>query len=242
MAGGIDWFRWHHGSVTDPKFQLVARKANARLGDVITVWAFVLEKASADVERGTIGEIDFETMDFLLGAEDGTSVRIFDAMTARGLIVGSRIAAWEKRQPKREREDDNSTERSRAFRERQRHATPCNANDGTETPREEKRREEKKKDIPRVTALDDVGFSAFWAAYPNKAGRKDATRAWQKLSPDEALQASILKALAWQSQGEDWRKEGGRFVPRAATYLNGERWLDEPPKAAAVVDIFAGAR
>lgn len=83
---------------------------------------------------------------------------------------------------------------------------------------------------------------AFWAAYPSKASKKDALKAWQKLSPGEALQASILKALAWQSQGEDWRKEGGRFVPRAATYLNGERWLDEPPKAAAVVDIFAGAR
>ena len=24
MAGCIDWFRWHHGSVTDPKFKLIA--------------------------------------------------------------------------------------------------------------------------------------------------------------------------------------------------------------------------
>ena len=31
MAGGIDWFRWHHGSVTDPKFQLVARKSKQAL-------------------------------------------------------------------------------------------------------------------------------------------------------------------------------------------------------------------
>ncbi len=47
MAGGIDWFRWHHGSVTDPKFQLVAHRAGVRLGDVMVVWAFVLENASA---------------------------------------------------------------------------------------------------------------------------------------------------------------------------------------------------
>ncbi len=32
MAGGIDWFRWHHGSVTDPKFQLIA-KADRSLSD-----------------------------------------------------------------------------------------------------------------------------------------------------------------------------------------------------------------
>lgn len=31
MAGGIDWFRWHHGSVTDPKLQLVAGNADVLL-------------------------------------------------------------------------------------------------------------------------------------------------------------------------------------------------------------------
>lgn len=104
--------------------------------------------------------------------------------------------------------------------------------------REGKGKEEKTRDASGLPP----GFSEFWERYPNKRGRKEAIRAWQKLSPDEAVQASILKALAWQGQGEDWRKEGGRFVPHASTYLNGERWLDEPPKAAAVVDIFAGAR
>lgn len=153
MAGGIDWFRWHHGSVTDPKFQLVARKAGARLGDVIAVWAFVLEKSSADLDRGTVGQLDFETIDFLLGADEGTAVRILDAMTARGLLVGNRIARWDERQPKRERDEAGaSTDRVRAYRERKRHETPGNANSSheapdarrerPETPREEKSREE----------------------------------------------------------------------------------------------------
>lgn len=158
MAGGIDWFRWHHGSVTDPKFQLVAKKAGARLGDVITVWAFVLEAASADAERGTIGQIDFETLDFLLGADEGTAARILDAMTARGLIEGSRIAQWEKRQPKREREDTGAADRQRAKRERNaaqvtNHAsvTPCHATSHQKTPREEESREEKE-----YTTSDEV--------------------------------------------------------------------------------------
>lgn len=148
MAGGIDWFRWHHGSVTDPKFQLVAKKAGVRLGDVIAVWAFVLEKASADADRGAIGPIDFETLDFLLGTDEGTAARILDAMTQRGLIEGSRVAAWDKRQPKREREADSSTGRTRAYRERQKAAgdadlddvTPSDATERQETPRGEESR------------------------------------------------------------------------------------------------------
>lgn len=93
MANGIDWFRWHHGSVNDPKFGLVAKKAGARVGDVIAVWALVLEQARANVKRGEIGDVDHEATDFLLGAEDGTTARILEAMRARGLITGNRLAA-----------------------------------------------------------------------------------------------------------------------------------------------------
>lgn len=152
---GIDWLRWHHGSITDPKFQLVAKKAGVRLGDVMVVWTFLLEKASADDDRGSIGPIDYETLDYLIGGDDGDAVRICDSLSARGLITGSRIANWEKRQPKREREDDNSTERVRNYREKKRQETECNAINGDETPcnamkrqetpRGEERREEKSK-------------------------------------------------------------------------------------------------
>ena len=73
MAGGIDWFRWHHGSVTDPKFQLVARKSKQALAPVIAVWAFVLEQASASEDRGAFGSIDCEAIDCLLGLDDGAT-------------------------------------------------------------------------------------------------------------------------------------------------------------------------
>lgn len=158
MANGIDWFRWHHGSVTDPKFQLVAKKAGVRLGDVLVVWAFILEKASADEDRGFIGEIDFETLDYLIGGEEGDAVKILDAITGRGLIDGSRVSNWEKRQPKRERNDDSS-ERVAKHRANKNHVTPCNANvtpsNATvtqETPREEKSREELTTTVLRTDA------------------------------------------------------------------------------------------
>lgn len=171
MAGGIDWFRWHHGSVTDPKFQLVARKADATLPQVLSVWVFVLEKASAAEERGTFGDIDHEAVDCLFGMDDGTTAAILDQMAVRGLLADGMVANWEKRQPKRERESDSSTDRVRAYRERQRqqrpgnakedHETPCNAMERQETPREEESREEKKKVIQvRAAALTPpVGVS-----------------------------------------------------------------------------------
>lgn len=89
-----------------------------------------------------------------------------------------------------------------------------------------------------------VSFEVFWSAYPLKKSRADALKAWVKLNPSEHLQASILKAIAQQSQGEDWLKEGGRFIPHASTWLNGKRWDDEvfPGASSTIHDIFAGAK
>lgn len=202
MAGGIDWFRWHHGSVTDPKFQLVARKSKQSLATVIAVWAFVLEKASASEDRGHFGGLDCEAVDCLFGLDDGATEAILSSMADRGLVESDRVASWDKRQVKRERTDDVSTDRVKAFRNKQRNETPCNANDSQETPREEERREEvidtaPSPKSPRGTALpadwtlpDDwkawaeanrpdvdvqsvaESFRDFWIAKPGKDGRK----------------------------------------------------------------------
>jgi hypothetical protein len=160
MAGGIDWFRWHHGSVTDPKFQLVAKKAGVRLGDVILVWAFVLEKASENEQRGTIGPIDFETLDFMLGADDGTAGRILDAMTGRGLIGDGRIAAWDKRQPKRE--DDSATDRKRKQRElesvqvRDELLVPLNPDESRDVTQSHDRGEESREEKRNTSSPTDL--------------------------------------------------------------------------------------
>lgn len=170
MAGGIDWFRWHHGSVTDPKFQLVAKRAGASLPDVLAVWAYLLEGASAATERGHIGGIDCEAVDCLFGFDDGVTALILDQMRARELICDGVVMSWEKRQPKREREDDNAAERKRRQRETdaaiQNNVTPCHAMSHQETPREEKRREEEKEQ--KTTAV----IASAASAKPPRAVRK----------------------------------------------------------------------
>lgn len=150
MASGIDWFRWHHGSVTDPKFQLVARKSGVSLPDVLAVWAYLLEKASASDFRGCFGEVDCESVDFLFGFDDGTTDLILGEMVSRKLIADEYIVAWEKRQPKRERDDSTAAERKQKQRDLASvgvvfEVTPCHAMSHQVTPREEERREEESK-------------------------------------------------------------------------------------------------
>lgn len=170
MAGGMDWFRWHHGSVTDPKFQLVARQAGASLPDVLAVWAYLLETASAAVERGNIGEIDCEAVDCMFGfpATETRTADILAAMDKRGLLEGNRVSAWGKRQPKREREDNDAADRQRAKRARdsaqvtnRASVTPCHATSHQKTPRGEEIREEKKEEnTPPVDNSDPAPSAA----------------------------------------------------------------------------------
>lgn len=155
----MEWLRWYHGACSDAKWPLIARKSGTCVGIVVSVWAALLEQASQDEERGSIEGFDPETYDVLYGYEDGTCAAVLKAMTEKGLIADGCIAAWQKRQPKRER-DDLSTERVRRYREKKRQQaeissvsdgvtedeTECNAMKRHETPcnatREEKRREE----------------------------------------------------------------------------------------------------
>jgi hypothetical protein len=72
----------------------------------------------------------------------------------------------------------------------------------------------------------DQWFLDFWASYPRKVNRAAAKKAWDKLRPDAATVKAIAEALVWQR--EQW--DDPKFIPHASTYLNNERWTDEPPE------------
>lgn len=242
MAGGIDWFRWHHGSVTDPKFQLVARKAGVRLPDVLAVWAFVLEKASASDERGNFGEIDCEAVDCLFGLDDGQTALILEHMGARGLVRESQIAAWDKRQPKRERDDPGATDRKRNQRARDAantgqdtpqtaddgHVTPCHATSRQKTPRGEERREEEKREEKDTSSSTVVGAAgAARTAEPKAVALpKDwqLPKAWGDWAMSEFPHwtADIVRLEA-DKFADHWRGKSGKDARKAdwpATWRN----------------------
>jgi len=81
-------------------------------------------------------------------------------------------------------------------------------------------------------------FDQFWAAYPKKTGKGGAQKAFAKIKrPTETL-ALILAALEWQRTSDQWRKEGGQFIPNPQTYLNQARWNDEPSGGRSQQRVF----
>ena len=84
----------------------------------------------------------------------------------------------------------------------------------------------RKKASPKED-YDLEGFNAFYAAYPRHEGKAAALKAWNKLAPDVVLQEQMGKALEVQKQSQQWRKDGGQYIPMPSTWLNGRRWEDE---------------
>ena len=79
---------------------------------------------------------------------------------------------------------------------------------------------------------DDPRFAEFWAAYPRKAGKRAAWRAWKAAGKRGADPAAIVKAalrFAEQRHGQD-----PQYTPHASTWLNGARYDDEPGPAAGL--------
>lgn len=70
----------------------------------------------------------------------------------------------------------------------------------------------------------DYGFDRFWQAYPRKASKPDALRAWKKLKPNEDFVNMLLNALEEFKKSSQWHEANGKYIPYPATWLNGRRW------------------
>jgi hypothetical protein len=72
--------------------------------------------------------------------------------------------------------------------------------------------------------LDD--FDTFWAAYPKKVAKADARKAWAQTKDIRPELTNLLTAINANCKTESWMKDGGKYIPYAASYLRGERWDD----------------
>ena len=84
------------------------------------------------------------------------------------------------------------------------------------------------------TSPSDDLFPKFWKLYPNKKGKVAAEKAWKKHKVTGDLFTMIAEGLAKQVVSEAWVKDGGKFIPHPATWLNGKRWEDEVKPASNV--------
>lgn len=77
------------------------------------------------------------------------------------------------------------------------------------------------------TKVHICDFDSFWSAYPKKKAKEAARKAWAKIKPDAELLKTILADVEARKLTQDWKKDGGQYIPYPATYLNGKRWEDE---------------
>lgn len=117
----VHWFRWHHGTVSDPKWRVVARKASHALSrtvtvaNVISVWAAMLECASQANPRGEL--IGWSDEDVAAGLDlDEDEVRVIREAMQEKTLQATAVIAWNARQPRRE--DPSAAERKQRQRER----------------------------------------------------------------------------------------------------------------------------
>lgn len=75
-------------------------------------------------------------------------------------------------------------------------------------------------------SLQERRFAEFWEEYPKKVGKKAAQTSWKRLKPDAELFERIMEAVTTAKTSEQWNREGGRFIPNPATWLNQGRWDD----------------
>ena len=103
----------------------------------------------------------------------------------------------------------------------------------TSMPRE---REEKEREKDTHSATAEAEFAAFWAEYPKKRDKGHAVKAY-RTARKKADADGILTGL--RRQLPEWRRGDPKFIPLAATWLNGERWADE--SEASIHQIKADA-
>lgn len=105
---------------------------------------------------------------------------------------------------------------------------------------EEELREEKKKEKtplpPNGGAVCVVQpFDQFWAVYPRKVGKKAAMKAWFKIK-DRPPVLIMTEAIQRAKETEQWKKDGGQFIPHPATWLSRGQWEDEPVERVGASD------
>ena len=76
---------------------------------------------------------------------------------------------------------------------------------------------------------ESASFDDFWLLYPKRVARRDAEKAWTRLTDGERV-ASLVALVKWRRV---WlARDEMQFVPHAATWLRGARWEDELPSDA----------
>lgn len=184
----MNWLKWWHGTCSDSKFGLVAKKSNTNTATVIAVFAHLLEIASeyhekidvtsrdVTVTRGDVEYFNAELCDFQMQINDGLSQIIFENLCKIGIIENGRICNWEKRQ---QGQVASGSERTKKWRENKKKSQMCDENvtksdacDDSDAIREDKIREEYINTNTPISPLSEKDSFDNVTQMPEKKQRK----------------------------------------------------------------------
>src|SRR5215475_7787671 len=207
------WWRAYDEAVDDPKLQCLSN-------ELFRFWFNLCCVCSAFG-----GNLPSEKhLAFKTRMQERKVVRLLGELRSAGLIdednQGIRPHNWEKRQFK----SDLSTERVKRFRNVSGNVSetpPENRVQNTET--------EKKETRARGGALaapwSETNWIEFWATYPNRVGKADARKAFERATK------KVSPGILFPALQRYATKTDDRPFCNPATWLNQERWLDEPAKS-----------
>ena len=170
-------------------------------------------------------------------------LRIAKAIESLPPEARERVAIWTRRTygPR----DQTGAERAQRYRDS--HAVTLPLRNGVtgrdETPpnvtvKERDESQKRTKVSNNSQGLDYTpGFRSFWSFYPKRVGKGEAFKAWTK-SNCEVISEVVVKAV--REQIAYLNREGGKFTPLPATWVNQRRWEDEPPTASGLSEKTAG--
>ncbi len=99
--------------------------------------------------------------------------------------------------------------------------------------------QDSEKETKVKNTRDGGGFESFWIQYPNKKDKVSAFAVWGGLSQEKKSLA--VQDVPVRANTEDWRKDGGKYVPLAKTYLKNERWND-PVAVPEIVQSYGKSK
>lgn len=87
---------------------------------------------------------------------------------------------------------------------------------------------------PELGSDQDLGFVAFWDVYPRKVGKPSARAAWKKaVGKARADPAVVIDAAKRYAANPMRRARGLEYTAHPATWLNDERYNDQPDQDEA---------
>lgn len=224
------WFRMYDELLDDPKVQTLP-------AEVFRGWVNVLCLASR--HDGTLPHLSDLAFSLRL-SEEAASVLVGE-LTEVGLLDATDSGLEPHRWGNRQYSSDLSSDRVRAFRERKRNGDETVMKRKDETAMKRPTRADARSvsvsesDSVSVSSGSGSGsggeeesFALLWAAYPRHEAKKPARKAFGRIGGVEnGTLAAMLSWIDVAKRSLQW--QDGTKIPHLATWLNQERWKDDPP-------------